>query len=79
MLIPYQQLSQTALDGLIEDFVTRDGTDNGDDTPLQTRKQRVLAALEKRQAVILFDPDSQQCQLCLRHSLPREMLAELED
>lgn len=37
MLIPYDQLEADTLTRLIEDFVTRDGTDNGDDTPLETR------------------------------------------
>ncbi len=33
MLIPHDQLQVDTLTRLIEDFVTRDGTDNGDDTP----------------------------------------------
>lgn len=74
MLIPHEQLSSHALEGLIEDFVTRDGTDNGDDTPFATRIERVRRALEKGQAVILFDPPSGQCQLCLRHQVPKEWL-----
>ena len=28
-IIPHDRLSQTALQGLIEEFVTRDGTDTG--------------------------------------------------
>lgn len=35
MLIPHDQLEVDTLTRLIEDFVTRDGTDNGDDTPLK--------------------------------------------
>ena len=76
MLIPHEQLSETALNGLIEDFVTRDGTDNGDDTPFATRIERVRRALEKGQAVILFDKSTGQCQLCLRHQVPKELLDE---
>ena len=30
LAIPYQQLSADALDGILEDFVTREGTDYGD-------------------------------------------------
>lgn len=73
MLIPYDQLAPDTLTGLIEDFVTRDGTDNGDDTPLQTRVLRVRQALTKGQAFIVFDPDSQQCQLMLKHDIPKEL------
>lgn len=78
MLIPYKQLSAETLAGLIEDFVTRDGTDNGDETPLLTRIEQVRHALDSGQAVILFDIESQQCQLCLRRDVPQYMLDDLE-
>jgi uncharacterized protein YheU (UPF0270 family) len=74
MLIPHDLLEADTLQRLIEDFVTREGTDNGDDTPLTTRVARVRQALERQQAVILFEPDSQQCQLMLRSEVPREWL-----
>jgi uncharacterized protein YheU (UPF0270 family) len=78
MLIPFEQLAADTLTGLIEDFVTRDGTDNGDETPLQVRIDRVRRALDTKQAVIVFDVESQQCQLCLRHDVPKEWLNDLE-
>ncbi|MDT3710673.1 MAG: YheU family protein [Pseudomonadaceae bacterium] len=74
MLIPHDLLEPDTLTRLIEDFVTRDGTDNGDETPLDTRVARVRRALDKGEAVIVFDADSQQCQLALRHEVPREWL-----
>ncbi len=49
MLIPYDALEVDTLTRLIEDFVTRDGTDNGDDTPLETRVLRVRQAPTKGQ------------------------------
>ncbi|MFS2161818.1 YheU family protein [Pseudomonas sp. Pseusp122] len=73
MLIPYDQLEAETLTRLIEDFVTRDGTDNGDDTPLETRVLRVRQALGKGQAVIFFDVESQQCQLMAKHEVPKDM------
>lgn len=76
MLIPHEMLESDTLTRLIEDFVTRDGTDNGDDTPLETRVLRVRKALLNNTAVIVFDPDSQQCQLMLRSQVPRELLVE---
>ncbi|WP_454913821.1 YheU family protein [Stutzerimonas chloritidismutans] len=74
MLIPHDRLEPDTLTHLIEDFVTRDGTDNGDETPLETRVTRVRRALDKGEAVIVFDPDSQQCQLALRRDVPRAWL-----
>lgn len=73
MLIPYDHLEADTLTRLIEDFVTRDGTDNGDETPLETRVQRVRHALSKKQAFIVFDPDSEQCTLMLKHDIPPEL------
>jgi len=73
MLIPYDQLSPETLTLLIEDFVTRDGTDNGDETPLETRVARVRHALTKAQAFIVFDPESQQCTLMLKHDIPKAL------
>ncbi|MBD9414773.1 YheU family protein [Pseudomonas sp. PDM16] len=76
MLIPHQMLEADTLTRLLEDFVTRDGTDNGDDTPLDIRVERARHALKKGQAVIAFDPDSQQCQLMLREEVPKEWLED---
>ncbi len=76
MLIPHALLEPETLTRLIEDFVTREGTDNGDDTPLTTRVARVRHALERGEAVIVFEPDSQQCQLMLRRDVPAEWLAD---
>lgn len=74
MLIPYDQLEPETLTRLIEDFVTREGTDNGDETPLETRVERVRHALGKGTAVIVFDTDHQQCQLALRRDVPKQWL-----
>ena len=72
MLIPYDQLEADTLTRLIEDFVSRDGTDNGDDTSQETRTLRVRQALGKGQAVIFFDLESQQCLLLPKHAVPKD-------
>lgn len=76
MLIPHDLLEAETLTRLLEDFVSREGTDNGDETPLATRVERARKALLKGQALIVFDPESQQCQLLLREQVPREWLQE---
>ncbi len=76
MLIPQEMLEPETLTRLIEDFVTRDGTDNGDETPLETRVARVRRALDKGEAVIVFDVESEQCQLAMKHDVPKEWLEE---
>lgn len=74
MLIPHDLLEADTLNNLLEDFVTREGTDNGDETPLDVRVERARHALRRGEAVILFDPESQQCQLMLRSEVPAELL-----
>lgn len=76
MLIPHDLLEADTLTRLIEDFVTREGTDNGDETPLDTRVARVRRALDKGEAVVVFDPDSQQCQLALKRDVPKAWLED---
>ncbi|MGY4534282.1 uncharacterized protein YheU (UPF0270 family) [Pseudomonas sp. TE3786] len=76
MLIPQEMLAPDTLTGLIEDFVTRDGTDNGDETPLETRVARVRRALDKGEAVIVFDVESEQCQLAMKRDVPKEWLED---
>lgn len=76
MLIPPDLLEADTLTRLLEDFVTREGTDNGDDTPLAVRVERVRRALGRREAVIVFNPLTEQCALMLRSEVPPELLAE---
>jgi len=77
MLIPWQQLQADTLNNLLEDFVTRDGSDNGDETPVDVRVERARRALQKGVAVIVFDPSSGQCQLLLKSQVPTELLRDL--
>lgn len=77
MIIPYQMLTSATLEQLIKDFITRDGTDNGDETPLLTRIQRVKHVLEKKQAFIVFDTESESCSLVLKQDIPQQWLNDL--
>lgn len=60
--IPYDQLSPEALNGVIEEFVTRDGTDYGEvEIPVETKIAQVLAQLKSGKAVIVFDQETESC------------------
>lgn len=76
MIIPPHLLEPDTLIRLLEDFVTREGTDNGDDTPMDVRVQRVRHALDRGVAVIVYEPLSQQCQLMLSRDVPDELRQE---
>lgn len=56
MIIPYEQLSSDALQGLIEEFITRDGTDYGaEEISLTTKVEQVKQLLKRREMVVVFD------------------------
>lgn len=62
LLIPYDQLSPEALAGVIQEFVTRDGTDYGErEVPLETKMDNVRRQLKTGKAVIVFDTASETC------------------
>ncbi len=58
--IPAEELCREALDGLIEEFVTRDGTDYGaEEATLDDKKRAVNRQLERGEVVIVFDPKTE--------------------
>ena len=59
VVIPHGELSAEALRGVIESFVLREGTDYGErEYSLEQKVAHVRAQLERGQARILFDPQS---------------------
>ena len=62
--IPYKQLSPEALQGLIEQFVCRDGTDSGHiETPFEDKVAQVIKQLDSGVAVLVFDQVSESCDI----------------
>ncbi len=60
LAIPHQQLSREALRGVIEAFVLREGTDYGETHhSLEDKVQQVLRQLERNEAHIVFDPNTE--------------------
>ncbi len=64
MEIPYQSLEKTTLYALLEEFVTRDGTDYGvRECTVEEKLKQVLRQLELGLVGIVFDPETQSCNL----------------
>jgi uncharacterized protein YheU (UPF0270 family) len=69
--VPYDRLSADALDGIIEEFISREGTDYGDyNYSFDDKKEQVHAQIRRGLVVILFDPVGETCQLALADQLP---------
>lgn len=70
--IPFHLLSEEALRGLIEEFVSREGTDYGQgEHTLDRKAASVRRQLETGRAVIVFDPATEGCNIVLKEDLKR--------
>ncbi len=62
--IPYTELSEEALQGVIEDFVLREGTDYGArEFSLEQKIEQVREQLKTGSIRLTFDADTQTCNL----------------
>ncbi len=62
--IPYNQLSQEALQGIIEQYISRDGPDSGHvDIPFQRKAEQVMRNLKTGKAIISYDEKTQSCNI----------------
>ena len=74
LLIPPDKVSPRALQGMIEEFVTRDGTDYGErETGLAEKVAQVRAQLQSGQAGIVFFPLEESFQILRREEFPEGM------
>ena len=79
MLIPHTLLDSDTLQSLLEDFVTRDGTDNGYEAPLSQRVERLRQQIERGDVLIVFHPETASTSLAHRRDVPAELLREWAD
>ena len=64
------QLSVEALRGLVEEFVTRDGTDYGAvERSVEEKIARVQAQLASGEVRIVFDPETESANIVLARNL----------
>jgi uncharacterized protein len=79
VLVPAGALSPEALEALMQEFVTREGTDYGlREYSLQEKVESVRRQLERGEVVIAFDLERESATLVLRAELPPGSLAEPE-
>jgi uncharacterized protein YheU (UPF0270 family) len=62
--VPWQQLSEETFNALMESFIGREGTDYGEfEMTMEQKQQQLMSQIKAGQAVIVFDEDSQTCNL----------------
>jgi uncharacterized protein len=65
--IPHTELSAEALRGVVEAFVLREGTEYGErDVPLERKVYEVMRQLDRGEAQILFDPNSESVDIVVK-------------
>jgi len=70
IIIPYEKLSMQALEGLIEEFVTRDGTDTGyEKKSLENDVAMVKRQLKRGDVVIVFDQNTKTSNIVPKDNL----------
>ncbi|MEZ5492149.1 MAG: YheU family protein [Gammaproteobacteria bacterium] len=71
MKIPHASLSADALHGIIEEYVSREGTEYGvRDFSLEEKVQQVLGQLQRGEIYVNFDPDTSTCNLLVCDQAP---------
>ena len=64
MIIPWHKLSAPALEGIIEEFVLREGNEYGaSEISLDQKKSDVKRQLERSEVQITFDINTQTCSI----------------
>jgi uncharacterized protein YheU (UPF0270 family) len=67
IVVPHTELSPDALMGVIQSFVLREGTDYGaQEVDFDTKVQQVLRQLERREAEIVFDQNTESIDIVVR-------------
>jgi len=63
MIIPHTSLREDILRAVVEEFVSREGTDYGFEASLDAKISSVVKQLESGKAVVVFDVESETCDI----------------
>lgn len=75
IVVPYERLSAEALQGIIDEFVGREGTDYGDyNYSFDDKRGQVFRQIQTGKVTVLFDPVGECCHLVLTEQLPQGSL-----
>lgn len=70
LIVPWRDIDAATLDNLIEEFVTRDGTDYGEqETATATKVEQVRRQLQRGEAAVVFDDATETISVMSREQL----------
>lgn len=65
--VPWDALASDTLNALVEEFVTRDGTDYGEqEVGLERKVLQVINGIKRKEYVIVFDAEQESVQIVTR-------------
>jgi uncharacterized protein len=68
--VPTESLSAEAIDGLVEEFITREGTDYGQrEFSLEEKRNTVLRQLQRGEVAVVFEFESESTTLVTKQEL----------
>lgn len=71
LIISLKQISPEALEGLIEEFILREGTDYGHtEISLKDKKKRIYSQIQAQDVKIVYSSKTEDCTLIKAHDLP---------
>lgn len=72
VIIPFEQLSSDALEGLVQEFILREGTDYGvQEVSLEAKQAQIVGQLKSGRIVVVFDPNEETCSILRKEDLGR--------
>jgi uncharacterized protein YheU (UPF0270 family) len=72
MVVPYEQLSSDALNGVLEEYASREGTEYGsNDISMDSKVRQLKTQLLQGKALIVFDEESGTCNLMLKREFDK--------
>lgn len=77
MIIPHTSVQPATLRAVIEEFVSREGTDYGFESSFESKVASVMRQLERGTACLVFDTTSETCDIVVVGSARyRQMVGE---
>lgn len=74
VVVPLEKLSDQALEGLIDEFILREGTDYGKfEYTLEQKHEQVKKQLSSSQILVVFDTEEQTCSIVRKESIPKDL------
>lgn len=70
IIVPMDQLSEQALEGLISEFILREGTDYGvQEVSYEAKQAQILRQLKAGHILIVYDPAEESCSIVRKESV----------